>query len=150
MNSAMAEKKREVTVNLRVPTELLTRIDEAVNRRPFRTSRHSWILEAIYRQLQHETVEGTLDIFWENSEDRVAIPKYRLVFCRYVAFLGGAMQPNRLIGDESLSSHLLSLNFTSERVKAVTKQVKRDRSASIPNVMMPLQHLPQYGYGTSR
>jgi hypothetical protein len=149
MNSATPEKS-EVTVNLRVPTELLARIDEAVSRRPFRTSRHTWMMEAIYRQLQHETIEGTLDIFWENSEDGAAIPKYRLVFCRYVAFIGGAMQPNGLIGDESLSSHLLSLNFASEQVKVLTKQVKRERSVSIPNVMMPLHHLPQYGYGTSR
>jgi hypothetical protein len=142
--------KNEVAINLRIPVELLARVDEAVGVRPLKTSRHAWIMEAVYQQLQRETVEGTLDIFWENSEDRDAVPKYRLIFCRYAAFIGGAMQPNRVVGDERLRRHLQSLNFTQEQAKALINEVKRERSVPIPNVMMPLKHLAEYGFGTSR
>lgn len=142
-------EKSEVLINLRVPVELLAKIDDAVQMRPLRTSRHAWIMEAIYQQLQRETTEGTLDIFWENSENRTMSPTYRLVFCRYVRFQGGAMQPNRIVGDESLRSHLISLNFTKEQARRMIEKVKAERSVPIPNVMMPLKQLSQYGYGTS-
>jgi hypothetical protein len=142
-------EKAESFINLRVPAEFLTKIDEAVQMRPLRMSRHAWIMEAVYQQLQRETTEGTLDIFWENNEDRTASPTYRLVFCRYVRFQGGAIRPNRIVGDESLRSHLISLNFTKEQAKRMIEKVKAEKSVPIPNVTMPMEQLFQYGYGTS-
>lgn len=138
--------KAEVLVNLRVPAAWLQRIDAAVNYRPVKTSRHTWIMEAIYRQMQDETVEGTLDIFWENSAERDTQPKYRLIFCRYADFQGGAMQPNRLVGDAALKRHLIEVGFRDEDAKAWMRKVKSDRSVPIPNVMMPMPYLESYGY----
>jgi hypothetical protein len=141
--------KPEAVINLRVPTDLLAKIDQAVETRPLKISRHAWIMEAIYRQLRQETTEGTLDIFWENSEDRSANPKYRLIFCRYLGFQRGAMQPHRIVGEAALRKHLLGLNFGEVETKALIARVKTERSVPIPNVMMPFEQLPQYGYGTS-
>lgn len=41
-------------VILRVPTEILGQVDQALESRPLRTPRHSWILEAIWEKLQRE------------------------------------------------------------------------------------------------
>lgn len=139
--------KREAAINLRVPTDWFRKIDTAVAHRPIRTSRHSWIMEAIHHQLQHENVEGTLDIFWENSEDRAVKPSYRLIFCKYTGFAGGAMQPNYILGDAALKRYLAGLGIEQEEVKVWVKRVKAERSVPIPRVMMPLNYLADYGYG---
>ncbi len=47
-------------LKLRLPVDLLKRVDEAVaNRRPA-PSRHQWILEAIYKKLDDEAEESML------------------------------------------------------------------------------------------
>ncbi len=141
--------KPEAVINLRVPTDVLTKMDQAVETRPLKISRHTWIMEAIHRQLREETTEGTLDIFWENSEDSAASPRYRLIFCRYLGFQGGAMQPHLVIGEESLRKHLIGLKFGERQAKALVVRVKTEKSVPVPNVMMPFEQLPRYGYGTS-
>jgi hypothetical protein len=45
-------EKAEQPVKLRVPADLLARIDEAVVARRPSPSRHNWILEAIYEKLE--------------------------------------------------------------------------------------------------
>jgi hypothetical protein len=141
-------EKTEAAINLRLPPGWLHRIDTAVDCRPIKTSRHGWIMEAIYNQLQRETVEGTLDIFWENHEDRAAPPSYRLIFCRYSDFTGGAMQPNRLVGDAALKSHLVELGLREKVAESWLERVRAERAVPIPNLMMPLEYLVHYGYGT--
>jgi len=44
-------------VILRVPAAILARVDEAVARRPLRTPRHRWLLEAIQEKLEREAAE---------------------------------------------------------------------------------------------
>src|ERR1700757_2688066 len=107
-------EKLETIINIRVPSEMLARIDAAVNARPLRISRHAWIMEAIYMQLQNETTEGTLTIFWENNHHHAATPRYRLLFSPYSqAFRSGAMQPISIVGDAGLQAYLVELKFTA-------------------------------------
>ena len=42
------------TVNLRIPTHLLSRIDQSLESRPIKTPRHTWILEALHEKLERE------------------------------------------------------------------------------------------------
>lgn len=46
--------KEEQIVNLRVPVEILQRVDAVRKARPLKVSRHAWLLDAIYRQLLKE------------------------------------------------------------------------------------------------
>jgi len=45
-------------VKLRLPEELLERIDAAVAKRRPKPSRHQWILEACYQKLERDEEEG--------------------------------------------------------------------------------------------
>jgi len=49
-----SEKEKIVTVNLRVPSETLNRVDQAVQSRPFKIPRHTWLMEAIVEKLKRE------------------------------------------------------------------------------------------------
>ncbi len=40
-----------VTVSLRIPVGMLSEIDEALKRRPYRIPRHMWLLEAVHEKL---------------------------------------------------------------------------------------------------
>jgi hypothetical protein len=51
---AASSPKEEQIVNLRVPVELLQRVDAVRRARPLKISRHAWLLEAIYKQLLKE------------------------------------------------------------------------------------------------
>jgi hypothetical protein len=42
-------------VVLRIPAELLSRIDAAVSARPLKTPRHTWLLEAMIEKLERDT-----------------------------------------------------------------------------------------------
>lgn len=46
--------KEEQLVNLRVPVELLERVDVVRRARPLKISRHAWLLEAILKQVLKE------------------------------------------------------------------------------------------------
>lgn len=50
-------KDGAVAVVLRLPAEILSRVDAAVKARPIRTPRHTWLLEAIHEKLQREEPE---------------------------------------------------------------------------------------------
>ncbi len=45
-------------LKLRIPIDLLKRVDEAVSNRRPAPSRHQWILEAVYEKLDREASEG--------------------------------------------------------------------------------------------
>ncbi len=45
-------------LKLRIPVDLLKRVDEAVSSRRPAPSRHQWILEAVYEKLDREASEG--------------------------------------------------------------------------------------------
>lgn len=45
-------------VVVRVPVDLLTRLDDAVKRRHVRVPRHTWLLEAIIEKLDREQTQG--------------------------------------------------------------------------------------------
>lgn len=51
---ADSRTKDEATVNVRLPVDVLARVDEAVGHRRARIPRHSWLLEAIYEKLDRE------------------------------------------------------------------------------------------------
>lgn len=45
---------KAVLVNLRIPGDVLTRIDRAVAARRVRTPRHTWLMEAVLEKLERE------------------------------------------------------------------------------------------------
>lgn len=90
------------------------------------------------------TVEGSLDILWLNAET-TATPKYDLIFATYAGFRNGAQQPNKKVGPVALESYLVELGFSAEDTENWLKQVHQHVSVSIPNVMMPGEHLVDYG-----
>jgi len=91
------------------------------------------------------TVEGNLDIHWENSNDPDATPRYMLLFLSYKYFKGGAQQPERIVGDSALQAYLLDIHFTPKDAAEWIEQLKRKASVSIPNVVLASQFLAEYG-----
>jgi hypothetical protein len=63
---AKLEKKQPyegtVAVVLRLPTEMLDDVDRAVQARPLRIPRHTWILEAVLEKLTREQNQKPSDI----------------------------------------------------------------------------------------
>lgn len=54
-SSQKKEKEKGVTpVIIRIPDDILERVDDAVSARPFKTPRHMWLLEAILEKLKKE------------------------------------------------------------------------------------------------
>jgi|HubBroStandDraft_4_1064222.scaffolds.fasta_scaffold210578_2 hypothetical protein len=140
-------EKPETIVNLRIPSQLLEKVDFAVKARLLPTSRHAWIMEAIYRQFQNEATEGTLDIFYENHEEPRVTAKYSLRFLRYSATpYGGPLKSMSLVGNDSLEEYLRGLGFNSGAAKEWMKALKTRASVSINNVMMPTSLLGPFGF----
>ena len=48
------DKAKEKSVLVRVPGNVLERIDSIVNSKTIKTPRHTWLLEAIYEKLERE------------------------------------------------------------------------------------------------
>lgn len=46
--------KTEMLVNLRMPSDIVQQIDLLVSKRRIKTSRHTWLMEAIYDKLEKE------------------------------------------------------------------------------------------------
>jgi len=53
--SGLPTEDTSVAVVLRIPANILKRVDAAVKARPIRTPRHTWLLEAIHEKLQSES-----------------------------------------------------------------------------------------------
>ncbi len=52
--SNITEKDGATAVVLRLPGDVLNRVDAAVKTRPIRTPRHTWLLEAVHEKLARE------------------------------------------------------------------------------------------------
>jgi hypothetical protein len=97
-------------------------------------------------ETMNPTVEGSLDIHWMNCTSPTAAPRYNLFFLRYADFKGGAQQPNSILGAAALEGYLVELGFAVENARSWIKQIHTTGdTVSIPNVMMPRQHLADYG-----
>lgn len=90
-------------------------------------------------------VEGSLDILWLNSGLPGALPRYDLIFARYEGFKNGAQYPNKIAGPAALVDYLIELGFAAEDAENWVKQAHQRFCVSIPNVMMPDEHLADYG-----
>lgn len=55
-NGGQAKEKDPVPVILRVPEDILERVDASVQARRIKTPRHTWLLEAILEKLEKESV----------------------------------------------------------------------------------------------
>jgi hypothetical protein len=53
-SEAPQRSDRPAPVVLRIPADVLTQVDTAVQRRPVRIPRHTWIMEAIVEKLERE------------------------------------------------------------------------------------------------
>jgi hypothetical protein len=53
--SSHAKPSDTAAVVLRLPSEMLAKVDDSVQSRPIRIPRHTWILEAIHEKLERET-----------------------------------------------------------------------------------------------
>lgn len=49
-----APKNGVATINLRIPTSLVEKIDQELKLRPIKTPRHTWLLEAVVEKLNRE------------------------------------------------------------------------------------------------
>ena len=48
-------QRKEITnISLRIPNDITERIAQVITKRPFKTPRHTWILEAILEKLEKE------------------------------------------------------------------------------------------------
>lgn len=54
-NGAQGKEKDAVPVILRVPEDILERVDSSVQARRIKTPRHTWLLEAILEKLERES-----------------------------------------------------------------------------------------------
>ena len=52
-----SKSKNEQTVNIRLPEDILNEIDNSVNSRRIKISRHTWLMEAIIEKLDRESVK---------------------------------------------------------------------------------------------
>jgi hypothetical protein len=60
-NKLSEESEREIqSVRVRVPLDLLEAIDQLVVKRQPKTSRHNWILEALYEKVKREKKRESL------------------------------------------------------------------------------------------
>ncbi len=50
--------KTEQTVNIRLPEDILSEIDQSVSFRRIKISRHTWLMEAIIEKLDREAGKG--------------------------------------------------------------------------------------------
>jgi hypothetical protein len=91
-----------------------------------------------------KTVEGSLDILWENNAQAMATPRYRLIFARYQNFKNGAQPSRSLVGDDALQTYLTEIGFRTENATGWIYQVHEKQSVSIPNVMMPEAEMAVY------
>jgi|SRR5580700_11276603 hypothetical protein len=143
-------KKNDFALTVRVPRDVLDRIDFLVRLRRSKIPRHSWLLEAIYEKLAREGEmmhEGSLRILWENSDDR-ATPRYRLTFNSYSPAHAAvsAIRPKRFVGDSELEAYLLGINFDRKDSRQWVKTVKSAASVTIGNVRLTDEELATYGY----
>lgn len=53
-SNANKQAKTEMLVNLRLPADVVQQIDAIVVKRRIKTSRHTWLMEAIYDKLEKE------------------------------------------------------------------------------------------------
>ncbi len=54
-NGGQGKEKDAVPVILRVPEDILERIDSSVQARRIKTPRHTWLLEAVLEKLERES-----------------------------------------------------------------------------------------------
>ena len=90
-------------------------------------------------------IEGCLDIRCVNCDAAQATPQYDLIFLRYTHFMSGAQQPNRIVGTAALEAYLVKLGFTPDAAGNWIGKIHENNVVSIPNMMMPAQHLADYG-----
>lgn len=137
----------EVALTVRVPKDILERIDSLVKARPTKIPRHSWLLEAIHEKLyKEERVEGTLNVSREIHEERDAPTKYRLRFLRPDRIKMRPIAPMDVVGDDCLAHYLVEWGCTSENARGWIQTLKGSRSISIPDIMMPADRVGRYGF----
>lgn len=90
-----------------------------------------------------DTIEGSLDIVWENNTQATATPRYMLLFARYHDFRNAARAHKSIVGTEFLEAYLVEIGFTPTNAKDWIKQLS-EGSVSIPNVMMPSDQMAEY------
>jgi hypothetical protein len=50
-----SEKVSEKPVSLRIPSDMLEKIDFLIQNRPIKIPRHTWLLEALFEKIERET-----------------------------------------------------------------------------------------------
>ena len=54
-DTPVKEKKRAIVpVQLRMPSEMLAEVDTVIESRPYKQSRHTWLLEAVFEKIERE------------------------------------------------------------------------------------------------
>jgi hypothetical protein len=89
------------------------------------------------------TIEGSLDILWENYEQPANTPRYRVLFASYTSLKGTLPEPapRHIDGTEALESYLVEKGLKAKEAKKWVKQVQEQKNASIPNVILRLERV---------
>lgn len=90
------------------------------------------------------TIEGTLDIRWENGSQPTATPQYKLIFSRYKNHKDGGQPSKLLVGKDALEGYLIEIGFQPEIAQGWIQQVHEKHGVSILNVMMPEGEMAVY------
>jgi hypothetical protein len=139
-------KQRESMVNLRIPRELSMKIDWAVKSRPLPTSRHAWIMEALYGQVRKEAIEGRLQI----SRESEVGPQYSIGFLPYIdVAYGGALRTINVVGDDVFEGYLRELDVEPVAAKNWVKILKTRKTISIDHVTMSVSWLGPFGFSSN-
>jgi hypothetical protein len=96
------------------------------------------------------TVEGSLDIIWENKAQLTATPRYMLLFARYRNFKSGAQPSKKIVGKDALEAYLVAIGFEPRDAKEWARQVHEKQEVSIPHVMMPEDQMAVYEQQSAR
>ena len=90
------------------------------------------------------TVEGTLDVIWENYGEPLATPRYKLLFMRYQGFKNGGQPHKLIVGNKELESYLAALGLKPQRISQISEEVLKNKVASITNLMMEELYIKEY------
>lgn len=55
VQASPAPLRSTATINLRIPMQVVEKIDESLDTRPVKTPRHRWLMEAVIEKLERES-----------------------------------------------------------------------------------------------
>jgi hypothetical protein len=91
------------------------------------------------------TVEGSLNILWENYAQPAKVCNYRVLFSSYTSLKGIMPEPAPRYFDcaDDLESYLVEKGLQAREAKNWVDQVHEKKNVSIPNVILRIEQASQ-------